>query len=60
MLHLIVITAKNNQRYILELQTKNVETHSLLTDYPEVWNEIRDKVTKELQTIVTLNDNVVR
>jgi len=59
MLHLIhVWDKKGNIRYVLEIQTRNVETHALMTDYPNTWEEIKESTREKLAQVVELDDKI--
>lgn len=57
MLQIIEVIGKDNTKYTLELRTKNVETHSLLDDYPSFIKDIIYQLTINLNQAVKLRDN---
>jgi hypothetical protein len=37
----------------IELNTSNVETHALMSDYPQAWQEINDYIREKLMQCQT-------
>lgn len=52
----VTIFSKNGTKYQLELSTLTVDTHSLMSDYPEIWATIREQIWHELEILVKLHD----
>lgn len=46
----------NNDTYELEITTKNVETHKLLTNSPKAWLRLINSIRESLLTSKTLEE----